>query len=352
MNKFLEEDLQVIAQGISKKFYGKTILITGATGLIGSLIIKSLLFTNKYLKANIQIIAAARSEEKVKDIFNDFFDIGVFKVIYGDITSKIEIIDEIDYIIHAASQTASRELITHPVESMNTAILGTHNILQLAMKKNVKGIVYLSSMEAFGVCSNENSRLEENDLGFIDLTNVRNCYAESKRLCELMCKCYSDEYGLNVKSARLAQVFGVGILHSENRVFAQFVRSAMDNNDIILHTDGTSWGNYCYTTDAIRAIFLILDRGSSGETYTVVNEQNSIQIKDMAQLVIDIINNKKSKVVFDIPNTNLFGYAPKTVMKLSSTKLNRLGWNANISLEEMYRRLILSLGGKINVNEN
>ena len=93
MNKFLEEDLQVIAQDISKKFYGKTILITGATGLIGSLIIKSLLFANKYLKANIQIIATARSEEKVKDIFNDFFDIGVFKVIYGDITSKIEIID-------------------------------------------------------------------------------------------------------------------------------------------------------------------------------------------------------------------------------------------------------------------
>ena len=137
----------------------------------------------------------------------------------------------------------------------------------------------------------------------------------------------------------MAQVFGAGILKSENRVFAQFARSAIENKDIILHTDGTSWGNYCYTSDAIRAIFLILDKGVSGETYTVVNEDNSIQIKDMAQLVIDVYESSKSKVVFDIPETNVFGYAPNTTMKLSSVKLNKLGWKANVSLKEMYLRL-------------
>lgn len=339
MNSFLEEDLQVIAKDISKNFYGKTILVTGVTGLIGSLIVKSLLYANKNLESKIKILAIARNKEKVKEVFNEFLDISSFKVYYGDITTSINIIEEIDYIIHAASQTASKELVSHPVESMNTAILGTHNMLQLAISKKVEGFIYLSSMEAFGVCSNEKNRLKENDLGYIDLTNVRNCYAESKRLCELMCKCYADEYNLNTKNARLAQVFGAGILKSENRVFAQFARSAIENKDIILHTDGTSWGNYCYTSDAIRAIFLILDKGVSGETYTVVNENNSIQIKDMAQLVIDVYESSHSKVVFDIPKTNIFGYAPNTTMKLSSVKLNKLGWKANVSLKEMYLRL-------------
>lgn len=120
MNSFLEEDLQVIAKDISKNFYGKTILVTGVTGLIGSLIVKSLLYANKNLEAKIKILAIARNKEKVKEVFNEFLDISSFKVYYGDITTSINIIEEIDYIIHAASQTASKELVSHPVESMNT----------------------------------------------------------------------------------------------------------------------------------------------------------------------------------------------------------------------------------------
>lgn len=336
----IEKDLDYCAGKLPEKFYGASIFVTGATGLIGSLIVKTLLTANKNYSANIRIFAMVRNVDKANNIYGTDESINF---VVGDIQNSITCTEKIDYIIHTASQTASKEMVTHPVATSKVSLLGTLNVLDFAVQKHTKGVVYLSSMEAFGSCNNPNDRLSETSLGNIDLTNIRNCYSESKRMCELLVKSYSEEYGLNVCSARLAQVFGAGIFQSENRVFAQFARSALANQNIVLHTDGTSWGNYCYTTDAICAIFTILEKGVTGETYTVVNEETSIMIKDMAQLVIDVAKSTTAKVVFDIPETNSYGYAPKTVMKLSSLKLNQLGWKPEIDLKTMYQRLITHL---------
>lgn len=210
----------------------------------------------------------------------------------------------------------------------------------LARKKHVEAFVYVSSMEVYGVFSNLGRDVTEEDMGFIDPLSVRSNYPESKRLCENMCVAYYQEYAVPVRIARLAQTFGAGILPGENRVFAQFVRSVMNGNDIVLHTQGKSEGNYCYTTDAVRGLLVIALKGMDGEAYNVSNPQTHTTIADMARMVASEFGQGKCKVVFDIPETNEFGYAADTKMRLSSEKLQRPGWKPDVGLVEAYRRLL------------
>ncbi len=339
MNTYLKEDFENISEYIKDfDIKNSTFLITGATGFIGSYIVRFLDFFNQNYSANINILAMARDEEKVKKIYKTSSQ--NVKFLYADLTCDFNLPKGIDYIIHTASPTNSKYMLNFPIETTNAIILGTQKILEYAKNNKVKGVVYLSSMEVFGKFDSCEKLLEENHLGYVDLQNPRNCYPLAKRLAENMCKSYSVEYNVNVKIARLAQVFGAGVLPWENRVFSQFSKSVLKGEDIVLHTTGETIGNYCYISDTVKGIFLILNKGNSGECYTVVNENNSTSIKDMAKMVADNFSNGKSKVVFDIPSNNLYGYAETTKIRLSSKKLNNLGWKAEISLEESYRRML------------
>lgn len=341
---YLEQDLNYLSNAISE--YGlenSTILITGATGLIGSLAVKAILTANKLNNANIKVIAMVRSKEKVQDVFKEYANNEQIKFIYQDIVEKISIDEKIDYIIHTANSTTSKYFITNPVETINSIYVGSNNVLQLAKEKSCKGMVYLSSMEVFGATDENKQIITESDLGYLDISNVRSCYSEGKRLVECACKSYAVEYGVPVKIARLAQTFGAGISKNENRVFAQFAKSAINKTDIVLHTKGDSVGNYCYTADAINAIFLLLTKGENGEAYTICNESSTMTISEMAQMVASEIANGEIKVVFDIPSSNVFGYAPKTTMRLSSKKLRSLGWTPKISLKDSFYRMMESL---------
>lgn len=345
---YLNEDLEKLAEYLNSEGFGSSnFLITGATGLIGSLCVKAIIEHNKKYDTTINVTALARNAEKVKSIFADELDdnehIENVNFIYQDISEPIADWIECDYIIHTANSTTSKFFMTNPVEVIESIYTGTKRILDFGVRKKVKGIVYLSSMEVFGRVISD-KRIEENQLGFIDIQNIRSCYSEGKRLAELMCKSYASEYGLPVKTARLAQTFGAGVPKNENRVFAQFARSAMNGEDIVLHTKGESVGNYCYTQDVIRALLLLLKNGESGEAYTVVNEETTRTIAEMARLVADKFSAGKSKVVFDIPKDNMYGYAPDTKMRLSASKLSALGWKATVDLEEMYRRMLPDLG--------
>ena len=342
----LLEDLDELSNYIEEQRLGNcTIMVTGATGFIGSLLIKGFLYYNRTHSDPFKIIGLARSADKVKCIFREYDyqypDNDCVTFIYQDICDPVPDI-HCDYIIHTANATASRVFIEKPVEVLDSIYIGTKQILEAARKSCAKGVVYLSSMEVFGQITTSD-RLTEKDLGYLDLQNIRSCYSEGKRIAELLCKSYAEEYGVPVRVARLAQVFGAGVLPGENRVFAQFLRSALRGEDIVLHTKGLSAGNYCYTVDAVKAILLLLHAGIPGEAYTVVNEDNTMTIAQMAVMVAEHISGGRSKVVFDTSDSKRFGYAPDTKMRLSAAKLNALGWKATVPLIEMYKRMIPDL---------
>lgn len=341
----LQEDLEnIVNSNIPLEILSNsTILITGATGLIGSQLIKALLCCNRLKNSNIKILAVVRNLEKAKQKFEDLSQNKMLKFVVNDVTTPFVIDENIDYIIHGASITNSKQMVTFPVETINTALVGTENILKLAKQKNVKKCVYLSSMEMYGSPDPTLKEVTEKDLGYIDCLNVRSCYSEGKRMVENLCVAYSHEYGVNVCIARLAQTFGAGISREESRVFAQFAKSLINGNDIVLHTTGESYGNYCYTADCVRGLIFLLAYGKTENAYNVVNPETSIQIKDMAEMIANM-SNGKINVVFDIPEDTLkYGYAPPVKMKLNSDKLQELGWKPKYNLPEMYKRLIKSM---------
>lgn len=339
----LQEDLDYIANSFPDidKLKNSAILVTGATGLVGSYTVKALATINRIHNAGMKIIALVRNPEKAKSVFGELLERGDIVLLIGDVLKKIETQISIDYIIHCASVTNSKEMVTKPVETICVAVDGTRNILELAKEKNVKSAVYISSMEVYGSPDSTLPYICENDYGYVDVLNVRSCYPEGKRMCECLCASYAHEYNLPIKTARLAQTFGAGVSKNETRVFAQFARSLINNEDIILHTKGESTGNYCYTRDCVLGILYIMLRGENGSAYNVTNENTNMTIKQMAQMIAE--KSGKISVVFDIPEDALkFGYAPPVKMKLSSTKLRSLGWSSNVDMPEMYDRMIKS----------
>lgn len=338
-DSILQKDMEEISNNVNYNFEqmnNRTIFITGAMGLIGSHIVKALAYINQVRNLKIKIIASVRNEEKAKMFFSDLMEKSFFELYVGDIINPIEYVGKIDYIIHGASPTESKYFFTNPVETIDVTIIGTKNILELARKNNVESFVYLSSLEVYG--KNEQKEIVcENDYGYIDIMNVRSSYSEGKRLAECMCKSYSEEYNVPVKIARLSQTFGTGVNYDDKRVFAEFCRAVIEKKDIVLHTEGRTTRTYCYTKDAIYAIFTLLLKGQSGEAYNITNKDTAVSIKEMAQLVCDIFPEAGINVRVDITkDIKKFGYNPEMIIKLDTKKIEKLGWRATTDLKDMF----------------
>lgn len=342
MKDVLEEDFDKITKrDISwDALRNSSFVITGATGLIGSLIVKYLLYANRTMNFGAKIYAVVRNVEKADKIFAEEKTDALTYVVADLTKEKVNCEGDCDYIVHAAAVTASKVMVSDPVGTICTSIDGTEKMLQLAVEKKAKAFIYISSMEIYGQPT-VGGKTAEKDLGYVDIENVRSCYPEGKRMCECLCTAYAAQYGVNVISARLAQTFGAGILPTENRVFAQFARSVMRGENIVLHTTGESEGNYVYTADVIAAIMTLLVKGKAGEAYNIANEDSHITIRNMAELVAREIAGEKIQVVIDIPEDSVsLGYAPPVKMWLDASKMRELGWKPEIGLVEAYKRMI------------
>ncbi len=337
----LKEDLSSIAAGFPhwEELRGGTVLVTGATGLVGSMVIRALCAA----PVPMTILAHVRNEQKARTMFGEL----PVSYVVGDVTAPISYGGKVDYILHTASVTTSKTFVTEPVRTLMTAIDGTKNLLEFAARKGVRSMVYVSSMEAYGITDPKLDQVREEDLGYIDILSVRSSYSEGKRICECLCAAYHSQYQVPVKIARLAQTFGAGVSVEDGRVFAQFTKACMAGEPIVLHTAGRSMGNYCYTADAVRGLLTILLRGENANAYTVVNESTSMEIREVARLVSDTLTGGKTEIRFDIPESAyVYGYAPDVTMRLSGEKLRSLGWEPRVSLPEMFCRLAASFAAQ------
>ena len=321
-----------------------TVLVTGATGMIGSQIVKSIVLYNSIHNKNIKIIALARNKKKAENVFRGFLENRKVDLFICDINEKIKIPEHVDYIIHGASATSSKYFVSNPVETILTALRGTKNILEIAREKSIKKMVYLSSLEVYGSPDEKVNYITEKDYGYLDPMQVRSSYSEGKRMAECLCAAYAKEYNVPVSVARLSQTFGACVSYDDGRVFAEFARCVIEKRDIVLHTSGRTIRSYCYTKDAITAIICLLTRGKTGEAYNVTNMDTVISIKEMAELVSELSSDNDVKVVYDIPeNVAELGYNPEMVIRLDNTKLKLLGWKPTVNLKDMYTRLIKSM---------
>lgn len=324
-------------RALIQRFFNKTIMVTGATGLLGRSIVLTFLTANELMHLNTKIIAIARNQNKVADQYGRLLESPELSFVYQDLLTPYEETITPEYIFHTAAVTDGRQLKQRPVETFSAQFSGMMNVLKLAQRTTAK-VVYLSSMEIYGQPFTD-GRATEADVGYVDPLVIRNGYPESKRANEFMASAFAHEYNVQVVNARLAQTFGPGVATDDHRVFAQFARSVINGNDIVLQTDGSSSGNYCYLFDTIAGLFLLAISGEQGQSYNIVNEETSVTIKQLAELVATF--NSQSHVVVDIPEDDP-GYAPKVSLKLSAKKIEALGWRPTKNLKAMFKALISS----------
>jgi UDP-glucuronate decarboxylase len=324
-----------------ENLFNKTILITGANGFLPSYLVKTLLFLNDKRQANIKVLGLVRNLENAKKRFDIYWDRLDLNIICNDLTAVINIDEDVDFIIHAASQASPKYYGVDPVGTLSANTIGTYNILNLASKKHVEKLLFFSSSEVYGSITSEKP-ICENDGGFIDPTNIRSCYSESKRMGETMCVSFAHQYDVPVSIVRPFHTYGPGLSFDDGRVFADFVSNIVRNENIIMTSDGRAIRSFCYIADATKGFFTALLKGENSTAYNIGNPNCQISIKDLAQLLVGLFPEKGLNVEFK----EQFGlnYIRSNFNKLCPDieKMKALGWLPEISISEGFKRTIIS----------
>lgn len=338
MNRVLEEDINmIIEQDIQwEKLKEKTVLITGASGMVGIYMVYVLVKLNDDYGYNIHIDALVRNANKLPEEIRNRKDV---TVLIQDVTKELCVDGPVDYIIHAASPASPLIMQNHPVETIAANTLGTFHTLTLAKQKEAKRYMFISSREIYGQPQEGQEFFYEDTYGFVDQLNPRSCYSEGKKAAETMCVSFHAEYGLDTKIARLAHTYGPGMSIYDGRVQADFLKNVFNHEDIVLKSEGTAVRTYTYIADAIAGLYKIL-LDSEEIVYNIGNEDGKVSIKELAEIMVGIYPERNLKLVFDIPEGGTKGTAPYTLGILNSAKLRQLGWNPKYSVKEGFKRTL------------
>lgn len=325
-------------------FRKKTILITGASGMIGRNIIKFLTKINSTYHTDIKIIAHVRNKEKAERVFKNILYRKEFQLVVSDIT-ELEIQQKVDYVIHTAGVTGgSKQHLEFPMKTINTALMGTKKVLDCALENHIKGMVFLSSLEVYGDTGMNEKYIYETDGGYIDITNPRSSYSESKRMCECMCASYTKQYGVPIYIARLTASFGECVSYNDKRVFSEFAKCIIDKRDIVLKSTGETIRNYCDAEDVAIACMVLLAKGEAGQAYNVANMDTEISIKDLAEKFIYLYPESESNIIFDLSiDEKKLGYNGVMRNVLNSEKLMKLGWKPVNTLDSTIKKLVQNM---------
>lgn len=340
INKIIDEDVQQIIDENNDltELSNSSVMITGATGMIGSYFVYTLMKLNEDYNANIKIIPLVRNLNKLHD---DILSKNYIHPIVQDVTEKIKYENNIDYIIHAASPASPKIMKEKPVETNFANTLGTAQTLMFAKEHKTKKYLFISSREIYGAPLENQEYFSEDSFGIIDQLIPRNAYAEGKKAAENMCVGFKKEYGLDTKIVRLAHTYGPGMSVDDGRVQADFLKNLLNEENIVLNSDGSSIRTYTYISDAVSAMFKIIIK-SKDMVYNVSDERNEVSIRELAETMVKILPEKNLKLEFNIKDEDKdAGYAPFKFGLLSSEKIrNELKWSAKYSVFEGFKRTL------------
>ena len=314
-------------------FQSKTVLVTGASGLIGSAFVDLLMDLNKH-EAVIQVYAISRNRSYAERRFKAYWNDPLFTYLRHDVLDSLSLNTPIDYIVHGASNASPKRYAEDPVGTMKTNLWGVANLLELARDKQAR-LLYISSGEVYG--EGDGTDFTETYSGYVNPLNPRSCYPSSKRSSETLCVVYKEQFGVDVVIARPCHIYGSDI-ERDDRAFAQFLRKAKVKEDIILKSKGQQVRSYCYVADCASALLYILLKGENGEAYNIANRHSVLSIKQLAEMIASAAG---TQVVYDLPSEQESkGYSVIQRAVLDPSKLEALGWQPYYSLHDIISRLI------------
>ncbi len=323
-----------------EKFRNKTILVTGATGRLGMYFVEAINKADIDWNLNLTIIAMARNEKKLNEVFGQTLKLPNIKIIVQDITEPIIYDGAVHYIFHTAGAASPLDFTQAPVDTLWGHVQGTRNILELAREKKAERVFYVSTVEIYGEWKSEEG-IKETDCGSLRCDNARACYPEAKRLCETMLAGYEAQYGIDYVGVRLCHTFGPGISLYDGRAFAEFIRNVIDGKDIVLQTDGSATRTYTYVADAIGAMLLAFTKGKD-KYYNIANLDNLISIHDLANLIASLDPKQKIKVRYALNEEQKLKYLPFKLGIMNVDRIINLGWKPQVGIKDAFKYTIES----------
>ena len=315
-----------------KTFDNKTILITGATGLIGSFLIDVLMQLTRDGIISCKVVAVGRNADEASVRFVDYWDEKCFTFLTCDITEEFPAdAGTVDFMIHAASNTHPIAYATDPIGTITTNIIGTKNILDAASKLKTQRVVFISSVEIYGENRGDIEAFDELYCGYLDCNTLRAGYPEGKRAGEALCQAYIRQKGLDIVISRLPRVYGPTMRMNDSKALSQFIKKGLNKEDIVLKSEGTQLFSYLYVADAVSGILHSCLYGENGQAYNYSCSESDIMLKDLAQIVAEYAS---VNVTFELPDAvERSGYSKATVAVLDSSKARAMGWSADYNIK-------------------
>lgn len=321
------------------KLQNKSVLISGASGMIGSCLIDVIMQKNKE-GMNCKIYAIGRNKDKIIDRFSYCAGSNYFKILQHDINQPLlqDDIGDVDFVIHLASNTHPVAYANDPIGTISANIIGTQNMLDFAVKHNSSRAVFASSVEVYGENRGDTEYFSEDYCGYINPNTLRAGYPESKRCGEALCQAYIKQKNIDVVIARLSRSYGPTMLMSDSKAISQFIKKGLASENIVLKSTGNQFYSYTYVSDAVSGLLTVLLKGKTGEAYNIADERSDITLKDLAEKIASYAG---TRVVFEIPDeTEKLGYSTATKALLDGNKLKSLGWSAEYDMDSGISRTL------------
>jgi nucleoside-diphosphate-sugar epimerase len=321
---------------------GAGVLVTGATGMLPSYAVRTLLALNDRHQLGIAVHALARSEAKARAVFGDALDRPDLHLLIGDVTEPRVMPGRLDWVLHGASPARPALHASDPVGTLRANVIGTMSLLEACRARPGCGILLMSSAEVYGNTAGDPSAgglIDEDSYGGLDILSVRACYPEGKRAAETMAAAYSQQHGVGARIARFGHIYGPGLAPDDGRVQADFAANVATGQDIVLNSDGSATRTYTYVADAVAGMFTVLLRGADSVAYNVSDERGLVSIRELATLFTQVRPERGLKLSF----TGSVGDRAVSAAKaqgLSSARLAALGWRPQVDLRTGLDRMV------------